>query len=177
MRILIGVIAFIVWGGISIQWYVCGVKGLCGDKTTAVNSPVDNIQQQVVELNDSTEVDIVTRPKLTVKELAVYFPYAKSKKKLNDSQVDSLKIIVHELKNTDIGIFIYGNTDNRGTGENNYLLGKERAEWMKDMLVSYGLNAEKIKVESNGESQPVYENNTEVGRSKNRRVDIIIKDL
>lgn len=37
MRILIGILMFVVWLGVSIKWYVCGIKELCNnDQATAV---------------------------------------------------------------------------------------------------------------------------------------------
>jgi hypothetical protein len=30
------VLLFFVWGGISYQWYTCGIKGFCPQETTQV---------------------------------------------------------------------------------------------------------------------------------------------
>jgi len=176
MRILIGIIVFVGWGLISVQWYVCGVKGLCNDNETVQNDVVILNQNATDSINEASEVDSVPVD-FTIKQISIYFPFAKSKTKINETLQDSLKMIIGELKATDALLLLQGNTDSIGSDENNYELGEERAKWIQELLTSYGLTAEKIKVESKGERKPIEENSTEKGRRKNRRVDIIVSDL
>jgi OmpA-OmpF porin, OOP family len=69
-------------------------------------------------------------------------------------------------------ITLTGHTDAIGTEAYNYKLGLRRAQAVKEYLVSHGLPADQIKVESKGKSQPIATNKTAAGRAKNRRVDI-----
>jgi OmpA-OmpF porin, OOP family len=46
---------------------------------------------------------------------------------------------------------------------------------MKAYLVSKGINEDRIKSEGFGETQPVADNGTAAGRTKNRRVEIKIE--
>lgn len=177
MRILIGIIAFVVWGLISVQWYVCGVKGLCNDDEKEILNSTVKIEQENKESVDTVDVEEPTLVIFTIKETAIYFPFAKSKTEISKGQEDSLKIIVRELNDVDAVLLLNGNTDSIGSFENNNKLGEERADWIRELMISYGLSAEKIKVESKGERKPVDKNSTESGRQKNRRVDIIINDL
>ena len=70
---------------------------------------------------------------------------------------------------------VAGYTDNVGTEKYNYELGRLRA----DNVASY-LRAQKkiapsnLSVISFGESAPVADNNTDAGRAKNRRVEILV---
>jgi outer membrane protein OmpA-like peptidoglycan-associated protein len=175
MRFLIGIIAFLIWGGVCIQWYVCGIKELCNDEIEAVSKKAD----EKLQTKDSTiitpEKETVPAVEFTFTKTAVYFPFAKSVAKIDAGKTDSLKKMVSELKNADASLQLYGNTDEIGTDENNYRLGEERAQWLKNQLISLGLSADKIEIKSNGESQPITTNDTEAGRAKNRRVDIIVK--
>lgn len=177
MRIIIGIIAFVIWGLVSVQWYVCGIKGLCNDDKKDALSNVAIVEPPNNETDDSvTEVETIP-PVFTIKETAIYFPFAKSITKISKNQKDSLKIIVHEVNKVDAVLILCGNTDSIGSDENNNKLGEERAKWIRDLMISYGLSAEKIKVESKGEKKPIKENTTESGRQENRRVDIIVNDL
>jgi OmpA-OmpF porin, OOP family len=173
MRTLIGVIAFFVWGGICIQWYVGGVKGLCTDDREEVQN---TISSKVEPETDTLVEEVKPKPvTFTVSEMTINFPYARSEARLSKNEIDNLKLITGELQNAEAFLFLHGNTDSVGTEENNLKLGLERAEWVKDLVISYGLAKEKIVVESNGESKPVAENKTKAGRAENRRVDILVK--
>lgn len=71
---------------------------------------------------------------------------------------------------------IGGHTDSRGSNALNRALSEKRAENIRNLLVrSYGVNAANLTAKGYGAAQPVASNNTEAGRSKNRRV--VIKRL
>ncbi|MBB4080997.1 outer membrane protein OmpA-like peptidoglycan-associated protein [Lewinella aquimaris] len=67
---------------------------------------------------------------------------------------------------------IVGHTDDIGTPADNLNLGRRRAEFVKSLLVSQGVPADRIEVSSRGESQPEATNGTEEGRRRNRRAVI-----
>lgn len=71
-------------------------------------------------------------------------------------------------------IRIYGHTDSTGTAKHNKALGARRAVAVKDWLVSSGgFAAEKISIQSLGETQPLAANETKKGRTQNRNVEIV----
>lgn len=72
----------------------------------------------------------------------------------------------------DIAIELIGHTDNVGSDEYNLQLSRKRAETVAQYLVSKGISSDRISVSGFGSSKPVASNDTEEGRSKNRRVDI-----
>ena len=49
---------------------------------------------------------------------------------------------------------------------------RERAEAVKNFLVSKGVERNRIYTEGKGEKQPIADNKTKEGRAKNRRVEI-----
>jgi len=69
-------------------------------------------------------------------------------------------------------IIAVGHTDSVGTDEYNQKLSVRRAEAVKAYLVSKGLEKNRVYTEGKGEKQPVADNATAEGRSKNRRVEI-----
>ncbi|MCX7553538.1 OmpA family protein [Marinicella sp. S1101] len=71
-------------------------------------------------------------------------------------------------------IRIEGHTDSSGSDAFNLNLSQQRADAVKSLLVDYGINSSRIEAIGMGESLPVADNNTEAGKAKNRRVDIII---
>ena len=72
----------------------------------------------------------------------------------------------------DLRIRLDGHTDNNGTDEYNMLLSKNRVQAVKDMLVSNGVDANRIDLYYYGESKPIADNATEDGQAKNRRVEM-----
>lgn len=92
------------------------------------------------------------------------------------------KMIV-DIKFTDIiqmstnMIRIEGSTDNVGSRESNMILSKKRAQAVKDYLVEkHNVSASRISIVGNGPDKPVGDNDTEEGREKNRRIDLLLLD-
>lgn len=73
-----------------------------------------------------------------------------------------------------IKLNIVGHTDADGSEENNIALSKNRAEAVKNALVSvYDISADRLSSEGKGESVPVGDNSTAEGKAQNRRVEFI----
>ena len=70
---------------------------------------------------------------------------------------------------------ITGHTCDLGTDELNMWIGQERADLAKDYLVEKGIVPSRIQTFSKGKTEPIFQNNNEVNRKKNRRLEIIIK--
>ncbi len=69
---------------------------------------------------------------------------------------------------------IVGHTDADGNDATNMELSKERAEAVKNTLISvYGIAADRMTAEGKGESEPLGDNSTADGKAKNRRVEFI----
>ena len=73
-------------------------------------------------------------------------------------------------------IRIEGHTDSRGNTNANQLLSQRRADALRDALIAAGVAANRITSVGLGEGQPVAANDTEEGRARNRRVDVILQD-
>lgn len=73
-------------------------------------------------------------------------------------------------------IRIVGHTDNIGSERDNQILSENRAASVKAAMVERGIDADRIETEGRGESQPIDTNDTEEGRARNRRVEIVRLD-
>ncbi len=69
---------------------------------------------------------------------------------------------------------VLGFTDSTGSDAINYPLSQNRAQTVKNFLVSRGVQAQRISVQGMGPTHPVASNATAQGRAMNRRVEIYI---
>lgn len=111
-----------------------------------------------------------------VEELAdrtiIYFPY-NSTVKIDDPQVENyLERLAEKMKTAEGNVFITGHTDNIGGMDFNKKLGLERANAIKTLLASKGVDAARIKTSTKWFSDPVAPNDNDEGRSKNRRAEL-----
>jgi len=75
----------------------------------------------------------------------------------------------------DYGIDIEGHTDNMGNDQYNEKLSMNRASAIREYLIAnMGLGAEQITAIGYGENKPIASNDSEDGRAKNRRIDIVL---
>jgi len=71
-------------------------------------------------------------------------------------------------------ITVEGHCDERGTVDYNLALGEQRAKTGKDFLVSYGVDAGRIKTISFGESRPFALSHDESAWAQNRRAHFVV---
>ena len=71
-------------------------------------------------------------------------------------------------------VMITGYTDNVGGADRNSKLSQQRAEAVRDQLISLGADPQKFQVSGAGEAHPIADNSTEEGRAKNRRVEVAV---
>jgi len=72
---------------------------------------------------------------------------------------------------------VVGYTDNTGTGEHNSKLSQQRAEVVRDYLISIGVDSKKLEAVGAADANPVADNSTKEGQAKNRRVEIEVTGL
>jgi outer membrane protein OmpA-like peptidoglycan-associated protein len=69
---------------------------------------------------------------------------------------------------------VEGYTDNIGTDEYNQKLSEERADSVREYLVSQSVADNNISAAGYGKSDPVADNSTNAGRAQNRRVQLVV---
>lgn len=88
------------------------------------------------------------------------------------SSLNELVTILNKYPETNIEI--QGHTDNTGTDSYNQGLSERRAGAVASYLKSNNIRSARITTKGFGESAPKYTNDTEDGRSMNRRVEFLI---
>ena len=88
------------------------------------------------------------------------------------ANLEKLSTILNKYDDTNI--LIEGHTDNTGSAKHNKALSDDRAAAVASQLKSYNVNGGRISTMGYGEDQPIADNNTDVGRTDNRRVEVAI---
>jgi OmpA-OmpF porin, OOP family len=98
--------------------------------------------------------------------------------KLLSKSFKSLNEVADILKaDESLMIDIDGHTDAVGSDESNHTLSHNRANAVKEYLVSKGIDESRMKTTGYGEEKPVADNDTAAGRAKNRRTEMTVRNF
>lgn len=86
--------------------------------------------------------------------------------------IDGLVVDLTSDAGQRIRITIEAHTDNVGSNAANVMTGIDRARAVRNYLVSQGVTADRIRLNSAGEDSPIAPNTTAIGRQQNRRIII-----
>ena len=94
---------------------------------------------------------------------------------LNPSADSVLKTILVKMKNdADLKMKIQGYTDSLGSVQYNIILSGKRAKSVGDFFMGNYIEGDRMTLRGYGAANPLASNETEIGRSKNRRVEIYL---
>ena len=133
----------------------------------------------------SAKVDVANKPdlnlKLTMRFETDKYPkslvlenveFATGKALLIGASTDRLDVVVEYMAHKkSVKIEISGYTDNVGNKAANKKLSQQRADAVRDYLVSKGIDGARIKAVGYGDANPIADNKTPEGRQKNRRIE------
>ncbi len=88
----------------------------------------------------------------------------------------TLNDVSEVVRGTNRNISVEGHTDSIGTVVYNKDLSRRRANTVARGLRHRGVSARKISSRGFGEGSPIASNNTDAGRARNRRVEVIIEN-
>ncbi|MEO6454508.1 MAG: OmpA family protein [Ginsengibacter sp.] len=129
---------------------------------TASNFGCPEIKQEIIE-------------KVNVAAKNIFF--ATGSAKLLAKSYASLDNVVKILTdNPTYKVDVDGHTDSTGSAERNHVLSHDRANSVKAYLVSKGVDESRITTQGFGPDKPIAPNKTAAGRSKNRRVEMKLKN-
>ena len=103
--------------------------------------------------------------------VVIYFAFDSST--LNSAAKGALDRVAANLTNRNFVVAIAnGHADSTGTEEYNMGLSERRASSVANYLASKGVEAGQVRKRAYGETRPAAPDDTEIGRAKNRRVEI-----
>ncbi|WP_234981488.1 OmpA family protein [Fontimonas thermophila] len=91
---------------------------------------------------------------------------------LTEASRKILDEVAESLKNQpNVRVEIGGHTDSIGNDAYNHILSQQRAEAVRQYLISRGVSGDRLVAMGYGEFRPVASNETPEGREQNRRVE------
>lgn len=103
--------------------------------------------------------------------------FASGEAQLVEGGRSSLEEVVDLLQTEpDKKIRVEGHTDSSGNSDANLLLSEQRAQAVREALISLGVAGERVSALGMGQDFPIASNEDEDGRARNRRVDVILLD-
>ena len=129
------------------------------------------MKQEVVANAEAMGNDINTTGHVSV--YGIYFDTGKSEiKPESDAAISEIAKLLKG--NGTLNIYVVGHTDNVGSFDSNMKLSKDRADAVaKALTAKHGIAAARLKPHGVASLSPVASNDTEEGRAKNRRVELV----
>jgi len=108
--------------------------------------------------------------------ISLYINFDFGKSVIREESNPIIEQIVQMMKsNADLKIGVEGHTDNVGSPASNKTLSEARAKSVVSAIVGQGISADRLSPAGYGQEKPIADNNTEEGRAKNRRVELVRK--
>ena len=118
---------------------------------------------------------VVPRGDIAVQQNVTLF-FATDVDQLSPSEANRLLKFFSSLEQPRASYFeIRGHTDNQHTAGYNQGLSARRAKTVAQWLQMQGISPQRIRVDALGLSAPIANNDTEIGRAQNRRVELFVR--
>ena len=149
-------------------------------KSDSLNMVLSNNLTRSLSKEELKEVDVQVVKGVVYISLADNMLYKSGSYEINDRAAETLSKIAKIITDyKDYDVLIEGNTDNvpitRENIRNNWDLSCLRASSVVQYLQThYGVNPKRLTAGGRGEYNPIANNNTELGKQRNRRTQIII---
>lgn len=127
------------------------------------------------EISDQAVFDPSKPVLLSVAE-TVLFPTGQARVKEEYAPLIDLAVELMNSRPKTI-LRIVGHTDDQGPEDVNWELSVDRANAVATEIERRGVEGERLTVDGRGESEPIMTNDTQEGRSANRRVEFLISGL
>ena len=146
-------------------WYGLHASGSDYDQTIVIQKAMEQevtASDLIDELNKSGHVAVY----------GIHFDAGKATIQA-DSEAILQQIVALMQQNPTLKLMVAGHTDNVGAAAANQTLSEKRGQSVAAWLTSHGIAASRLTSAGFGATRPVADNNSEDGRAKNRRVELV----
>ena len=149
------------------------------DKSDSLNITLTNNLTRSLSKEEMKEVDVQVLKGVVYISLADNMLYKSGSYQINERAAETLSKIAKIINDyKDYEVLIEGNTDNvpisRENIRNRDLAALRASSVVQELQNRYGVDPKRLTAGSRGEYNPIATNDTELGRQRNRRTQIII---
>lgn len=152
-------------------------KAILDEQAENVKKLQQRLDQGLADF-ESKGVNVYTKDGVLFVEMEDNLLYRSGSSMLSDSGKKALEPLVNVLKDyPNLRVIVEGNADSvkfKKGSMDNWSLSTERANGVVRALQGYGMDPSRLIAAGKGRYNPVADNSTAEGRSKNRRTDIIL---
>jgi|GEM_PF-2852709 len=182
LRVALILLIFVIWCILGLWWYHDQVICNCNNQPAVAALPaVDSLKKDTVQkikpidtVHQLAKTDSTTSIK-TDDKLIVYFPVNSTKNNPDKETLGHIKEMIQEANKSGKNLSITGHSDAQGKPSTNLELSMKRANRLKDLFVENGAKADQIKTFAKGQTEPIADNASPEGRSKNRRAEVVLQ--
>ncbi|MBN9138678.1 MULTISPECIES: OmpA family protein [Phyllobacterium] len=152
-----------------------GIGALAGG---AVGNYMDRQESELRAQLQGTGVSVTRNGDQIILNMPSNITFATDQDAVKPQFFATLNSVAVVLRKFDRSIIdVYGHTDNVGGQQYNQLLSERRALSVSNYLTQQGIDNRRFSVRGFGMDRPIASNNSEAGRSQNRRVELQISPL
>ncbi len=160
-----------------------GMKSQVSEMTSKLNMTEEQLKNAVSQINDAftayenSGLKLVNRDGRMVVQTETPIQYRIGSAALSSDERAAIESLANVLKeNPELKILVAGHTDNlqypAGAGYNNWDLSVSRAMNVVKQLLRQGVNPDQVAAAGFGDTMPVGTNDSDEGRSENRRTEV-----
>ena len=158
----------ILKNGKEVAWIK--IETIGSDGTDAYFLTIVELADMIQEISATDMMTALT----TDGHISLYINFETGKSVIQPESKKIVDQIGEMLKaNPQLKISVEGHTDNVGTVASNKTLSENRANAVMNALIAGGTDKSRLSAKGWGQDKPIAENNTEEGKAKNRRVEIV----
>lgn len=157
-------------GRIYAAWFIGGLNGdVAVQQTIVEEKPLENNLIKVSPEILKQQIDVTGKAAI----YGIYFDAGKAS--IKPESKTALEAIAQLLtKNKDLMLYVVGHTDDSGAGVSNVELSRQRAEAVvKELVTTYKISEARLQAQGVGPYAPVSNNTSDIGKQKNRRVELV----
>lgn len=161
--------------GLILFLFILSINSFSFQKLTTTKMRKNTIRINALEIEE-LDVGVPRSMTIVLDDRALNFDFDKYVVKKKNYEI--LRNLMEYIKVKNYRVNIVGYTDSFGPDAYNYKLSFKRAEAVKDKLIEFGLEKDRIiSVSGKGERNPIASNKTKEDRARNRRVEFKLEKI